>query len=233
MKIEGILLDLDNTVYDYQTAHIPALAKALAWLAQKLGRSIEQVEQAYIASRARVNSELHGLASSHSRLLYFQGICETFAQWPCEVALEAENLYWSAFFLEMQLRPGCLAFLSAVRPRSIAVVTDLTAAVQFAKVSRLGLQDHIDAIVTSEEVGREKPHENIFLRAAAKLGLEPQQLCMVGDSWERDIIGAHSLGMPCFWYKEEDNVAAVDRDCAEAQKFSRFSDLITLVNACG
>ncbi|MBU6452168.1 MAG: HAD family hydrolase [Cyanobacteria bacterium REEB67] len=233
MKIEGILLDLDNTVYDYRTAHVPALAETVSWLAKKLGRPVEQVERAFADSRARVNAELHGLASSHSRLLYFQGVCEIFGQWPCEIALEAEDLYWSAFFLKMELRPGCLAFLKAVRPRPIAIVTDLTAAVQFAKLTRLGLQDFVQVVVTSEEVGKEKPHGEIFIRAAAKLGLEAEHLCMIGDSWERDIVGAHCLGMPCFWYKEEDGATGVEADCAKAKKFSHFSELITLVDACG
>ncbi len=200
MKIEGILLDLDDTVYDYKSAHRAALAKAVTWLAQRLGVAAEEVEKAYVTSRSHVNTKLHGLASSHSRLLYFQGVCEAFGHWPCEIALQAEDIYWSTFLPEMQIRPDCLAFLSAMQPRPTAIVTDLTARIQFEKVTKLGLETHVQAIVTSEEVGHEKPHARIFELAAQKLGLKPQQLCMIGDSWDRDIKGALHFGMPCFWY---------------------------------
>jgi FMN phosphatase YigB (HAD superfamily) len=243
MKIEGILLDLDDTVYDYRNAHRPALAAALTWLAQRLSVAMEEIEKAYVTSRRHVNTELHGLAASHSRLLYFQGVCESFGQWPCEIALQAEDIYWSTFLPKMEIRQGCLAFLSAMQPRPTAIVTDLTARIQFEKVTKLGLKAHVQAIVTSEEVGHEKPHADVFTLAAQKLGLKPQQLCMIGDSWDRDIKGALQLGMPCFWYCDSQEnrenstseKSAVKANCINAgvTQFTQFSELINLVNACG
>ena len=82
MKSKGILLDLDNTVYDYKQAHEPAIAAALQWLAAELDQGLEAIESEYVACRSRVNKSLHGLASSHSRLLYFQGIAEAFGRFP-------------------------------------------------------------------------------------------------------------------------------------------------------
>jgi putative hydrolase of the HAD superfamily len=246
MKIEGILLDLDNTVYDYSAAHDPALAAALDWLSQKLGQSAEETEKAYAASRRHVNKCLHGLAACHSRILYFQGVCEAFGQWPCEIAMQAEDLYWATFLPKMQVRQDCIAFLNAMQPRPMAIVTDLTARIQFEKVTRLGLKSHVKAIVTSEEVGHEKPHPDIFAMAAQKLALKPQQLCMIGDSWERDIEGALSMGIQCFWFCEGQDetlppVASQSSQVGQSSqsgtvsvaKFTQFSDLIKMVHACG
>ncbi len=238
MKAEGILLDLDNTVYGYEAAHGPALEATLFYLAEQLYRDLPEVHSAYVKARHQVNTQLHGLASSHSRLLYFQGICEQFGCWPCEIAVEAEDIYWSTFFQNMHVRAGCIEFLKAVKPTPIAIVTDLTARIQFQKMTKLGVHAHVDAIVTSEEVGKEKPHQHIFELAAKKLGLPPARLCMVGDSWERDMSGALKLSMQCYWFRDKmQEESKVPADAAEAlangrvKLFSSFTELIRLVNA--
>lgn len=213
-RAQGILLDLDNTLYDYSAAHQPALQKTLSWLAQTIGKSEDDVSYAYAHARRHVNTTLHGLASSHSRLLYFQGVCENFGFAPYDFARQAEDLYWSVFFHHMVLRPGVLEFLDAVRPIPIALITDLTTRIQFEKISYLGLAKSLSAIVTSEEAGHEKPHLKIFEIAAAKLDLPFDDLCMIGDSWERDIEGALKYGMQCYWFKEQNE----QRDAASNGK---------------
>lgn len=203
MSRKGILLDLDNTLYDYKAAHTPALEATLGWLTETLKQSRAEVESTYIESRRRVNKDLHGLAASHSRLLYFQGICEHFGVGPYEIANDAEDLYWREFFQHMVLRPGVTEFLVAMQPKPIAIVTDLTTRIQFQKIAHLKLAPSLKAIVTSEEAGHEKPHAHIFELAAAKLQLASEDLCMIGDSWERDIQGALKFGMRCYWFRNE------------------------------
>ncbi|MFA6211156.1 MAG: HAD family hydrolase [Candidatus Obscuribacterales bacterium] len=228
MKSEGILLDLDNTVYDYKSAHEPAMAAALKWLAGELEQNFDAVEKQYVACRQRVNQTLHGLASSHSRLLYFQGIVESFGRFPHQLACQAEDLYWQVFFENMQLRPGCLAFLESVG-LPIAVVTDLTARIQFEKIAHLKIAGYLQAIVTSEESGHEKPHPRIFEMAAHKLDLPLKQLCMIGDSLERDIEGAHKLGLNCFWYSSEDDRGRLAEANSSVTVFDDFLQLLEMV----
>ncbi len=228
MKFEGILLDLDNTVYDYKQAHEPAIAAALQWLAAELEQGLEAIEAQYVACRSRVNKSLHGLASSHSRLLYFQGIVEAFGRFPHLLAGAAEDLYWQTFFANMHLRPGCLAFLQSVA-LPIAIVTDLTARVQFDKIAHLKIATYLQAIVTSEESGHEKPHPRIFELAAQKLDLPLTALCMIGDSFERDIEGARKLGLDCYWLNTEAGNIQTIADMGSVTIFDDFLQLLELV----
>lgn len=233
MSSKGILLDLDNTLYDYKAAHTPALEATLGWLVETLGHPLHQIEPVYAESRRRVNKELHGLASSHSRLLYFQGVCEHFKIGPYEIAVQAEDLYWREFFLHMVLRPGVTEFLSAMPPKPIAIVTDLTTRIQLQKIAHLKLAQSLTAIVTSEESGQEKPHAHIFHLAAAKLQLASEDLCMIGDSWERDIQGALKFGMRCFWFRDEaeQNKAHAQNDRPDlVTEFTDFHSLTELIN---
>lgn len=240
MKIEGILLDMDNTVYDYRSAHEPSLDASLTWFSQKFGHSLNDLNIAYSQCRQGINTELHGQSASHSRLLYFQRMCEHFKISPCQIAAQAEDLYWSTFFQNMKPRPGCVEFLKSLKPLPVAIVTDLTARIQFEKIQKLGFANLIDVVVTSEEAGHEKPHPRIFEIAMKKLALEPSNLCMIGDSWERDIEGALRFPIKCYWLRtktksplEEQSISTTLQSLPSGNvtPFSDFAELSNLVHS--
>jgi HAD superfamily hydrolase (TIGR01509 family) len=55
----------------------------------------------------------------------------------------------------------------------------------------------VDAVVTSEDVTRGKPHPDLFLAAAEKLGARPQDCVVVEDS-DVGVECARNAGMRCF-----------------------------------
>ncbi len=44
-----------------------------------------------------------------------------------------------------------------------------------------------------------KPHADFFLRALGALGLPAKRVLYVGDSYDRDVVGAHGVGMDAVW----------------------------------
>jgi putative hydrolase of the HAD superfamily len=64
---------------------------------------------------------------------------------------------------------------------------------------RLALLTNVAAVVVSAEVGVGKPDPRIFRLAAERLGVDPREAVMVGDSLVRDVGGAKSAGMPTVW----------------------------------
>jgi putative hydrolase of the HAD superfamily len=219
MPYKAILLDLDNTLFGYESAHKPALAASFDWLSAKLGVSIDTVSGAYTTARSQINQELRGHGASHSRLLYFQRLNEILGFNPCLTVLEAEEVYWSTFLDSMELRPGVLEFFEATKAIPKAIVTDLTAQIQFRKLARLKIEGELAAIATSEEAGAEKPAPRIFQLAVDKLGAAKNDCCMIGDNWERDIVGGTGFGIKSYWLKEES-------DGNEQESLSAGHDLI-------
>ncbi len=59
----------------------------------------------------------------------------------------------------------------------------------------LGLASYLDFVVTSREVGWNKPHPPIFLAALERAGLEASQAVYVGDQHNVDVVGARGVGM--------------------------------------
>lgn len=50
-------------------------------------------------------------------------------------------------------------------------------------------------VLTSAEIGHRKPHGKIFSAAIEQLGLAPNEIAHVGDSWEEDVEGALAAGI--------------------------------------
>ena len=71
---------------------------------------------------------------------------------------------------------------------------------QFEKLERLGISHFFHGIVTSEEIGVDKPETKFFLRCAEKAGVLPEECLFVGDSIKYDIEGAGKSGMKAVWY---------------------------------
>lgn len=77
----------------------------------------------------------------------------------------------------------------------IGIITDGSTTEQIEQMFRLGILEYVDVLVTSEEVGIEKPNKRIFDFAISQFKVKPIKLAMVGDDIERDIKGAKSVGM--------------------------------------
>ena len=59
----------------------------------------------------------------------------------------------------------------------------------------LGLESYVDFIVTSGEVGADKPKPPIFLAALQRAGVNASEAVHVGDQYKLDIIGARGVGI--------------------------------------
>ena len=80
----------------------------------------------------------------------------------------------------------------------------------------LGLAEHIDAIVTSVDAGRLKPHPAVFEMAMRLAGVHPEQCVVIGNREENDIEPALKLGMWAILVHPDDPVPASSRAHAVA-----------------
>jgi putative hydrolase of the HAD superfamily len=62
-------------------------------------------------------------------------------------------------------------------------------------LEQFGVAEHLDAVTTSEEVGRTKPDPAMFETALEKAGVEPAAALMVGDRYTNDMQGASRAGI--------------------------------------
>jgi len=76
----------------------------------------------------------------------------------------------------------------------LAVATSSVSGSARPFLERTGIQDFFDVIVTGDEVQRGKPHPDIYLRTAKKLGIAPQ-VCLVIEDALAGIAAAKAANM--------------------------------------
>jgi putative hydrolase of the HAD superfamily len=210
MKYKGILLDIDNTLYGYDSSHKVALDVVINFIKSNFSFSEEEISFAYHQARKMVQIELGLTAASHNRVLYFQKMLEILDINSLKYSLTVYNLYWDNFLVAMKPFNNIYKFLEKYKDK-ICLVTDLTAHIQHRKIKELKLDKYISFMVSSEEAGREKPHPYMFMAALKKMNLNVDEVCMIGDSFSKDIVGATNLGIDAIWinlkreYKEFDS----------------------------
>lgn len=195
VDIGGTLVPVDSIDVDwYRNRQLDRLAEAfgdlLPWFEPILDWSVHHVEAPpwEQATRQRVQLLLQGHDLALDDELYgrIQAACATF-------------LHEGA-----RVEPGAFEALEAARGLGIklAICSDVvwvTAADSRSDWQRLGFGELFDAFVTSEDVGYCKPHPAMFRTALRELGVRPEEAAMIGDRPERDIAGAHALGLRTIW----------------------------------
>lgn len=226
MSPKALLVDLDNTLYDYEKANSAAKSAVIVQISKFYARPLAEVETAFIEARKRTHALLHGTASSHNRFLYLQGVFEILKIGNYQRLCEMHDLFWSVYFDHMSPRDGAIEFFSACNLPT-CIVTDFTAEKQFQKLDKLGMLNYFPLLVSSEEVGSEKPNKPIFTAALQKLGKESSEVCMIGDDFEKDVRGANDCGIFAYWLTES---VGGNRSGPQVQPFRSFTELLGLLN---
>lgn len=194
--VRGILIDIDGTLYPYSSCHEAGLLGA--YVEYSFGYSWDEFSLKYRSARDSVTVRLEGQGACRSRFFAFQMMCEE-AKVACaySVAKRLDERYWHEFIMRIELNSGAEVFLRRCAELRLPVcaVTDMLAGVQVDKLSKLGVGKYINYLVTSEEVGAEKPAPIIFETALNKLNLNSSEVIMIGDDFSKDILGAENLGI--------------------------------------
>ena len=145
---------------------------------------------------------------------------------PLDNALKIYDCYWENFLSKMKLFDGVINLIKKYQGK-ICLVTDLTAHIQYRKIKKLNLDHYINLIVSSEECGKEKPNPNMFTLGLKKLQLTKNDICMIGDNYDKDIYGASSLGIKSIWLNHKKTQKFFNEDLVI--EVSYFKDILHLV----
>lgn len=208
---KGILLDLDDTIYSYKSSHYIAIRQCFKHYSNLKIKSLPQLSfkqfnDLYTESRLEVSSNNKIKSSGRSRLLGFKKFFFRLNIEPSfliyKYAEEFENFYWQSLIKNSVIdeQINCL-FLEAKKLNiRIFIITDMQLKYQIHKLRHLKILDKIEHIISSEELGIEKPNVKIFLAALKIMGLPKKDIVVIGDSKEKDINGAKKAGLPYIHY---------------------------------
>ncbi|WP_248913786.1 HAD family hydrolase [Polyangium aurulentum] len=102
-----------------------------------------------------------------------------------ELALERETLFNRLLATEpVSAVPGLGDFLGELRRAGVPWAVGTSAVPMNAELSlsRLGLRDQFEVMVTGADVARCKPDPEVYLKAAAALGVPPERCLVIEDA---------------------------------------------------
>jgi HAD superfamily hydrolase (TIGR01509 family) len=150
--------------------------------------------------------------------------------------LEAEHAAWGS---ARQLGGTTHALLDVLRERGLKLGLVSNAFdpgwLLHRDLEQLGVAARLDFAVFSSEVGKRKPHPDIFRRALHALKVEPEEALFVGDSLYHDVGGASELGMAtvqALWFRADDHPDGAEPDF---QAFTQMDvlNIVARVNGPG
>ena len=233
---DAILFDTDNTLYPYDPAHSAAQRAVREKVVKTFSIKPEDFDKAFKEARQQVKTRLKHTASSHSRLLYMQRMLEIMGLGSqVLLALDFEQTYWRTFLSNAVLFDEVKELLDDLRLLGIptAIVTDLTAQIQFRKVVYFGLDHYFDYIVTSEEAGFDKPHEAPFKIALEKMRPKGDCIWMIGDNPVNDIRGGREKINAITLQKIHKGTPLGTGENAPDAAFNEFGELRQLIARLG
>jgi len=185
MNYKAIIFDLDGVICSTDEYHYQAW-KALA---DRLGISFDRT----------INNRLRGVSRMESlEIILEKATCEYTAEEKAAFAEEKNTLYrellhqMSTADLSDEVRDT----LNALQNRGIRVAIGSSSKNTPFILERIGLGDFFEAVADGNCITHSKPHPEVFLKAAAMLGLDPAD-CLVVEDAHAGVEAAVAGGFDC------------------------------------
>lgn len=205
-NIKGIIFDYGGTLDTGGDHWSEVIWKAY----QQAGVAVDKAEfrEAYVFAERELARTLHILPhhNFHDLLdikmqIELQHLCEMGRFAPADVDAKAREIaslcYASARASIEKARP-VLETLSKRYP--LVLVSNFYGNVE-SVLRDFDLDRYFKKVVESAVVGVRKPDPAIFRFGVEALGLQPEEVLVVGDSYRKDIVPAESIGCHVLWLK--------------------------------
>jgi len=199
-RYDIILLDADNTLFDFDRAEHEALKKAMT---ERGYVFTEESEQVYLSiNRALWESFDRGEADQ--KWLVVERFRRLDAALGGSNDPEAFNRDYLTYLGQgAYLLPGALELCRELKAAgcTVALATNGVARVQHARMDTSPLREFIDGLFISEELGAQKPQVEFFAPMLSALHVTDLSRClMVGDNLRSDILGGINAGVDTVWF---------------------------------
>ena len=203
--IKALIFDLDNTLLDFMNMKQQAITAAVDGMVEA-GLEID-VREAY--------DEIMSLYESggwENQEIFNDFLRNKTGDVDYKLLAAGIVSYRRARDAALTLYPGVqktLITLSKIGLK-LAIVSDAPRREAWLRICYLNLHHFFDLVLTFDDVGERKPSPKGFEMVLSELGFTSEQVLMVGDWPERDMEGAHQIGIRTIFAKYGDTFGTVE-----------------------
>ena len=202
-----VLLDLDNTLWDFEGNAEKSLQNLFNYYAFYEYAGINSAE--FVRIYKEINAKYWRLYESNLidretlRTIRFKECLDTIG-----IPAEKQPKNIAQEYLDQTSRmtgmvEGAFDLLDRLRKNHrVGLVTNGFQKTQETKVTTSGIGSHIDFMVTSETLGIAKPHKDIFEFALKTGNASAKETLYIGDHWDSDMVGAVGAGIDSIWFNQ-------------------------------
>lgn len=199
-KYRHIFFDLDHTLWDFETNSRATLVNLFQKheLDRAFGCDQDHFYRRYIA----VNDQKwalyrHGkLTKEELRAQRFYDTFDSLGWCDADFCAGFEKEYLDLCPRQTALLPGAVELLDYLKENYILhIITNGFVETQSIKIRESGLEPYFTQVVSSEEIGINKPNARIFVESLKRAGATRKDSLMIGDNLEADVLGAKNCGI--------------------------------------
>jgi len=207
MLPKGIIFDLDDTIIAYTPVVDPTwrricdeyTRKTAVLDADTLFNKIRKISSWYWSDKERHLIGRRDLNSTRRKIL--ERVFQELDIDDSSLAWEIADAFSEQREEETYLFPGAEKTLEHLSSHniSLSIITNGEAEKQRSKIKKFRLKRFFKSILIEGELGFGKPEETVYIRALKELGLDPEEVWMVGDNLEWDVSAPQKMGIFGVW----------------------------------
>ena len=206
MPVRALLMDIDDTLFDFQTSSQNALSIAF----RSFGLPFTQEMWARYRALDMDFWQRFERGAITKEVLYVERFRVFFAEYGLKADPAAFN---AAYFRELgaqrNFMPHCEQALRQLHAQyKIFIVTNGNTDIQKRRIAASGMSQYFDRVFISEQMGCKKPDKLFYDKVFAEIG-EEYRACsiMIGDSLSSDMQGGRNAGIPTCLYRRAEPIA--------------------------
>ncbi|HBS87678.1 MAG: noncanonical pyrimidine nucleotidase, YjjG family [Bacteroidetes bacterium GWF2_38_335] len=198
-KYKHLFFDLDRTLWDFEKNALELFMDIFK--NRQLDKIFPDFDIFYTTYKKHNDAlwELYRHGKIKKDILRYKRFSDTLEEFGFSDANLAKNIgddYVNLSPYKNNLFPNTIETLEYLYPKyKLYIITNGFKEVQFTKLKKSNLERFFTRVITSEDVGVQKPNPEIFHYSVSSVNAKKIECLMIGDDPEVDILGARKYGI--------------------------------------
>lgn len=198
MKYKNIFFDLDDTLWDLKSNSYQSLKEIYTkHTLERFFTNFDEFVKKYHQENYKLWEQYRKRLISKDTLTSqrFMFVSDLMGVTP-DYSIQLNFEYLTSISQKTILIDNTFTVLNYLHNKyKLHIITDGFFEVQVIKLKNSQLSFFFEHIISAEEIGYLKPNPQLFEYAIKITNSKIEEAIMIGDSYENDILGAHSIGM--------------------------------------